>query len=91
VEGDTLITPPLDGRLLGGILRARLLAAPPAGLEAGEAAISVERLDAADEVLLTSSVRGVHPAAMSTKETCFEVGARVRASLEQELATVGAP
>ena len=91
VKGDTLTTPALDGRLLGGTVRARLLAAPPAGLEAREAPIPLDLLGTADEILLTSSIRGVHPAALPGHKARFEVGALVRASLEQELAAVGAP
>ena len=91
VKGDTLTTPALDGRLLGGTVRARLLAAPPAGLEAREAPIPLDLLGTADEILLTSSIRGVHPAALPGHKARFEVGALLRASLEQELAAVGAP
>ena len=84
VERDTLTTPPLDGRLLPGTLRARLLATPPPGLETREAAVSLERLRAADEILLTSSVRGVHPATVrGGGEYSFEKGARVRAGLDE--------
>ena len=90
VEADTLTTPPLDGRLLPGTLRSRLLAAPPAGLETREAPISLERLRAADEILLTSSVRGVHPATVRGGcEYSFETGARVRAELKAAPAEVG--
>ena len=91
VKGNTLTTPALDGRLLGGTVRARVLAVPPAGLEAREAPIPLETLGAGDEILLTSSIRGVHPAALPGREARFEVGAVVRASLEQEPAAVGAP
>ena len=91
VEADTLTTPPLDRRLLPGTLRARLLAAPPAGLGTGEARISLERLRDADEILLTSSVRGVHPATVRGGSECrFETGACVSAELEAEPAEVGA-
>jgi para-aminobenzoate synthetase / 4-amino-4-deoxychorismate lyase len=65
VEGDELVTPPLDGRLLPGTVRARLLADPPAGRTAREDPVTMERLSAADELLLTSSVRGVHPATLA--------------------------
>ena len=65
VEGNRLLTPPLDGRLLPGTARAALLADPPAGLEPGEEPITLERAAAADELLLTSSLRGVHPAALA--------------------------
>jgi aminodeoxychorismate synthase component I len=87
VEGDALVTPPLDGRLLPGTVRARLLAEAPAGLESREERMTLDRLAAADELLLTSSVRGVHPAALAGRAgSRFEVGARLR-----ELLAVEAP
>jgi para-aminobenzoate synthetase/4-amino-4-deoxychorismate lyase len=52
VEGGELVTPPADGRLLPGITRARILAAMPAR----EEPIDLDRLAAADAVLLTSSI-----------------------------------
>jgi para-aminobenzoate synthetase / 4-amino-4-deoxychorismate lyase len=57
VEGDTISTPPADGRILPGVTRARVLALAPVR----EEPISAERLQAADEVFLTGSVRGVEP------------------------------
>lgn len=57
-EGDRLITPPADGRLLPGVTRGRLLAlAPRLGLTAGEETVSRERLERADAILLTSALR----------------------------------
>lgn len=53
VEGDRLITPPADGRLLPGVTRARVLDAHP---DAVEEPVDLDRLDAADAVLLTSSI-----------------------------------
>jgi para-aminobenzoate synthetase / 4-amino-4-deoxychorismate lyase len=64
-EGSALVTPPLDGRLLPGTVRARLLADPPAGHTASEEPITLERAAAADELLLSSSLRGLHPAALA--------------------------
>ena len=91
VEASTLTTPPLDGRLLPGTVRQSLLAAPPEGLETREAAISLERLKKADEILLTSSVRGVHPATVrGGREYSFVTCGRVRAELEPETGAVGA-
>jgi len=58
-EGDDLITPPADGRLLPGVTRARVLAATPAR----EEPIDLDRLAAADAVLLTSSIALVRLAA----------------------------
>ena len=81
VEGSALITPPLDGRVLPGTVRAAVLELSLDGLELGEQPIALERLIAADEVLLTSSVRGLHPAATAGSRACFAVGARVREAL----------
>jgi para-aminobenzoate synthetase/4-amino-4-deoxychorismate lyase len=92
VEGATVVTPPLDGRLLPGTVRERALAAAPAaGLRAAEEPITLERLAAADEVLLSSAISGVRPAALAGNAApSFEVGARLRESL-QELVSVEAP
>src|SRR5918994_1482461 len=66
LERDVGALPPLDGRLLPGTMRRKVLAAaPPAGLEPREEAIRLERLAAADEVLLSSAIRGVRPAALA--------------------------
>jgi para-aminobenzoate synthetase / 4-amino-4-deoxychorismate lyase len=64
-EGTTLVTPPLDGRILPGTVRARLLADPPAGRTAHVEPITLERVGAADELLLSSSLRGLHPAKLA--------------------------
>lgn len=61
-EGDTLITPPADGRLLPGIRRAAMLADP--ALATSEETIDLTRLERADEVLLSSALRLV-PAVLS--------------------------
>jgi len=58
VEGDALVTPPADGRILPGVTRARLLALP----DAREEPIELERLRAADAVLVSSSISLVRPA-----------------------------
>ena len=59
VEGDALITPPTDGRILPGTTRAVLLADEPA---AREEPISFERLASADSVFLSSSINDRLPA-----------------------------
>ena len=51
VEGERLITPPLDGRILPGIGRAEL--------DATEEHFDLDRLNGADQVLLVGAVRGV--------------------------------
>jgi len=57
-----LLTPPADGRILPGITRARLLAAPD--LSAREAPLTLADLERARAILLTSSVRLVTPAGL---------------------------
>jgi para-aminobenzoate synthetase/4-amino-4-deoxychorismate lyase len=59
VEGDALITPPADGRILPGTTRAALLADEPA---AREEPIPFERLASADSVFLSSSINDRLPA-----------------------------
>jgi para-aminobenzoate synthetase/4-amino-4-deoxychorismate lyase len=62
VEGEVLLTPVADGRILPGVARARTIeAARRLGLELREEAIGIERLIAAGEAFLTGSVRGVEP------------------------------
>ena len=64
VEGDTLLTPPTDGRILPGVTRSLIFElAPAAGLQARAARLSLSRLAAADEVVVTSAVRGVQAVA----------------------------
>ena len=59
VEGDDLITPPADGRILPGTIRAALLSADDG---AREEPIDLDRLASADSVFLTSSISGRLPA-----------------------------
>jgi para-aminobenzoate synthetase/4-amino-4-deoxychorismate lyase len=59
VEGEELITPPADGRILPGTTAAVLLADEPG---AREEPIDLERLASADSLFLTSSVSGWLPA-----------------------------
>ena len=62
VSGDRLVTPPLSGPVLPGVMRAAVLAAAiDMGLEVVEAAIEPGELESAGEVFLTNSVRGVMP------------------------------
>jgi para-aminobenzoate synthetase/4-amino-4-deoxychorismate lyase len=62
VEGETLVTPPLDGRILAGVARSRAIeAARSSGLEVREEALGRERLLGAGEAFLTGSVRGLEP------------------------------
>lgn len=62
LDGEVLITPRADGRILPGVARARAIeAARSLGLEVREQDLTVERLAAAPEAFLTGSVRGVEP------------------------------
>jgi para-aminobenzoate synthetase / 4-amino-4-deoxychorismate lyase len=60
VRNGALLTPPTDGRILPGITRARLIEiASEAEMEIKETGLRREDLLGADEVFLTSSVRGI--------------------------------
>jgi para-aminobenzoate synthetase/4-amino-4-deoxychorismate lyase len=58
VEGDTLVTPPADGRILPGITRERILEGGGLlGREVRVEPLDLDRYDRADAVLLTSAIR----------------------------------
>jgi aminodeoxychorismate synthase component I len=81
VEGTHLVTPPLDGRQLPGTVRARALALHPAR----EERLTLDRIASADELLLASSIRGLHPARLvDGEEPRFQLGARLRAALRED-------
>jgi para-aminobenzoate synthetase / 4-amino-4-deoxychorismate lyase len=62
VSGETLLTPPADGRLLPGITRGQAIeAARSLGLAVREQLVGPEALSAADEAFLTGAVRGIEP------------------------------
>jgi para-aminobenzoate synthetase/4-amino-4-deoxychorismate lyase len=63
MEGEDLVTPDADGRILPGTTRAALLAADRF---AREEAFDLARLARADGVFLTSSISGRHPARIIT-------------------------
>jgi para-aminobenzoate synthetase/4-amino-4-deoxychorismate lyase len=59
-----VVTPPLDGRILPGTVRARVLAALRSdGHPLAERAVSVAEVAEATEMFTTSSIRGVQPVA----------------------------
>ncbi|MET0600517.1 MAG: aminodeoxychorismate synthase component I [Baekduia sp.] len=58
----TLVTPPLDGRILPGVTRARALAAAgELGIPVAERPLDLAELGAADAVLTTGALRGLQP------------------------------
>lgn len=62
VREGVLVTPPLDGRILPGVTRRRVLElAVEAGVAVREAPVTAADLDTASEVFLTGAVRGVEP------------------------------
>lgn len=61
IDGERLVTPPTDGRILPSIARQQAIeAASAAGIETREEHLTVDDLRAG-EVFLTGSVRGVEP------------------------------
>jgi para-aminobenzoate synthetase/4-amino-4-deoxychorismate lyase len=62
VDDGALGTPPLDGRVLPGTARAATLAlAADLGIRATERPLQLGDLQAADDLFLTSSLRGIRP------------------------------
>jgi len=62
VRGGTLTTPPLDGRILPGIARARTIEIAGAmGIGRRERSVALTDLLDAEEMFLTGSVRGIEP------------------------------
>jgi 4-amino-4-deoxychorismate lyase len=80
-EGEHLLTPSLELPILAGVTRALLL--DLAEHETDEGVFPLDRLLAADEVFLSSSIREVMPVA-AVDERSFEVGPAAR-SLQQQV------
>jgi len=80
-------TPPLDGRLLPGVARARAIeVARAAGVELVERPLGLDELAEADEVFMTGGVRGVEPVrccAGLAEWDSGEIAARVAAELRR--------
>jgi para-aminobenzoate synthetase/4-amino-4-deoxychorismate lyase len=93
VRDGALFTPPLDGRILPGITRARVIEiAAAGGIETKETELVIADLLAADEVFLTGSVRGIEPVA-SLDGAALPSGGPIASRLAAELrhAWLGAP
>jgi para-aminobenzoate synthetase/4-amino-4-deoxychorismate lyase len=70
VEGDALVAPPLDGRLLPSTARARVAAGAAAlGLGVRAEPLDLARVAGADAVLVASALRGPVPAALAGEPT----------------------
>ena len=81
VKGERLETPALGGPLLPGIMRGLVVErARSLGLEVVEESLPVERIETADEVFLTNSVRGIVPV-----ERLMEFGFPAPGRVTQEL------
>jgi len=79
VEGEALVTPPADGRILPGLARARTIeTARGLGIELREEALTIDRLIAAGEAFLTGSVRGIEPVRSVGDAELAEPGEAVR-------------
>jgi para-aminobenzoate synthetase / 4-amino-4-deoxychorismate lyase len=62
VSDGALTTPPADGRVLPGTARAATLAlAADLGIPAAEGSVTIADLRSADDLFLTSSLRGIRP------------------------------
>ena len=81
-----VVTPPLDGRILPGVTRARVLAA---GGGVREEPLPLSRLLAAREVFVTGALRGVEPAT-GCDGVAFAPGP-VATELAEALAATGTP
>ncbi|HWI72790.1 MAG TPA: aminotransferase class IV, partial [Baekduia sp.] len=79
--GGTLVTPPLDGRILPGVTRARVIAgARRLGLPVEERPLALGELR---HVLVTGALRGVQPVVALAGERLPEPDDRVRTLIEQ--------
>ena len=78
VDG-VVVTPPLDGRILPGSVRARVLALLRTHeVESAEQPVTLTDLAAATEVLSTSSIRGVQPVIACSGLASWPVGPTTR-------------
>jgi para-aminobenzoate synthetase / 4-amino-4-deoxychorismate lyase len=85
VEGEQLVTPPLDGRILPGVARARAIeSAQSLGVEVLEQPLTAQRLLGAREAFLTGSVRGIEPVS-AVSDVGFEPPGETLAAITAEM------
>ncbi|MEE9514729.1 MAG: aminotransferase class IV, partial [Candidatus Brocadiales bacterium] len=83
IKGSRVITPPLEANLLPGITRETVLKiCADTGIAASEGLFGAERLLAADEVFVTSSLMEVMPVA-SINDRC--IGQKIPANITRRL------
>ena len=84
LEGPRLLTPAADGRILPGVTRERLLRlAGDLGLRAAEERLWLERLERAEAILVTSSLRLAVPGRLAREPggRAVELAAAIAAAL----------
>ena len=80
----TLVTPPLDGRILPGVTRARALAsARELGIPVAERPLELAELGVADAVLTTGALRGLEPVTALADRPVPAPDARMRTLMAQ--------
>ncbi|MEN3283304.1 MAG: para-aminobenzoate synthetase / 4-amino-4-deoxychorismate lyase [Solirubrobacteraceae bacterium] len=85
VHGETLVTPPADGRILPGITRGRVVQLADAlDIPVREEAIAFDSISTATEVFLTGAVRGIEPV-RACGGAIVESGERITAALSRDL------
>ncbi len=94
VQGAALVTPPVDGRILAGVTRARVIEIATAlGIEVREQPLTLNGLLAAGEAFLTGAVRGVEPVRAVGEAALAPPGSlaqEIAAQLERAWITSGA-
>jgi para-aminobenzoate synthetase/4-amino-4-deoxychorismate lyase len=82
--GGTLVTPPLDGRILPGVTRARALTwARELEIPVAERPLALAELEAADAVLTTGALRGLQPVTALAGRPVPPPDARLRTLMSQ--------
>jgi para-aminobenzoate synthetase/4-amino-4-deoxychorismate lyase len=82
--GDTLATPPLDGRILPGVTRARAIGvARELGLAIAERPLGLDELAAADAVLTAGALRGLEAVTHLGRDALPGMSDRARTLVER--------
>ncbi|HEY6758111.1 MAG TPA: chorismate-binding protein, partial [Baekduia sp.] len=81
---DTLVTPPLDGRILPGVTRALAIGvARDLGLAVAERPLGLQALAGADAVLTSGALRGLQPVTALGAQPLPRIPDRLRTLVEQ--------